>query len=116
MRCMNETINPALPAFSASPAVQPARRSRLWFPMPMVLTAWVAWLVLAVFATPKTRLIGVLLAVTLPWSYFLAVRMEGLTGGVAPDFRWRWTPTAEDLFLAEHAKRGAPASSQPALP
>lgn len=73
--------------------------------VPIVLTSWVAWQHLAWYSTDRMRLIGTLLAVSLPWIPFLFLRMNGLTGGVEIQLEWRWNPSAEDLFLAEHPKR-----------
>jgi outer membrane protein assembly factor BamB len=33
------------------------------------------------------------------------LRMDGIWGGQQADIHWRWTPTAEQLFLAERANR-----------
>src|SRR5262249_27941467 len=61
---------------------------------------------------------GALAVVWLTWSAFTLVRIDGLTADLHGDLRWRWSPSAEDLFRAERAARGeggetVPESAQP---
>jgi outer membrane protein assembly factor BamB len=74
--------------------------------VPVVLTAWTAWLVAARRAAPRVRLVGLLVVVLLTWQAFTLVRMEGLTGDGESVLRWRWSSTAEEVYLAERARGG----------
>jgi outer membrane protein assembly factor BamB len=48
------------------------------------------------------------------WGVFLFVRHDGLNSDLRAELHWRWSPTAEDLFLeeraAQHNSRPAPAA------
>lgn len=76
--------------------------------VPWMLTAWAGWLIVAKRLSVRTRRIGLFAAVLLPWLPFTLVRMEGLKGDTNPQVRWRWSRSAEELFLAERAKSPVP--------
>jgi outer membrane protein assembly factor BamB len=76
--------------------------------LPAALTAWIAWLVVTYPLNWPIRRIGLLFVLMLTWGYFTLVRMDGVTGGMSAEIKWRWTPTSEEKFLAE---RSAPASA-----
>lgn len=82
--------------------------------LPVVLTAWVAWLVVAVFLGRGLRLAGLLLVIALSWGYQTLIRFDGVDGAFNPDLAWRWSPTAEDRFLAEKTAE-EPVSPVPAV-
>ena len=71
--------------------------------LPVVLTGWVAWLLLARSFQRPVRLAGLVVVMLLTWGYFTALRMEGVTGVYSPEFSYRWQPTAEDQFKADRA-------------
>jgi outer membrane protein assembly factor BamB len=79
----------------------------LMFALPVVLTVWVAWGVVARKAPSRLRRVGLVAVVALAWSYFLLIRMDGLNGEQDARVSWRWTPTAEELFLAERGTVGS---------
>lgn len=70
----------------------------------IVFSAWLVWLTLAQRASRRTQLAGCVVVLALTWGAFLAARMDGITGAQAATLHWRWTPTAESVFLAERAK------------
>jgi outer membrane protein assembly factor BamB len=72
--------------------------------LPVVFTAWTVWLAVARKASPLTRRNGLLAVLILSWGSFTLIRMEGLTGDAQPVIRWCWSPTAEELYLAERAR------------
>jgi outer membrane protein assembly factor BamB len=74
---------------------------------PYVFTAWVLWLLVARKASAPTRRIGMLGAILLGWAPLTLIRMDGLNGEQQLKLHWRWTPTAEELYLAERAQRNA---------
>jgi hypothetical protein len=86
--------------------------------LPWVFTAWAAWLVLARRTSARTRRRGLLVTLFAAWGFFALIRMDGLTGEGKLVLHWRWTPTAEDLYLAERAREGggATAPRQPDSP
>jgi outer membrane protein assembly factor BamB len=73
--------------------------------LPWVATTWTGWLLLARTASPHVRCFGVVAVVALTWSAFLLLRFEGLRGDGQAVVRWRWTPSAEELYRAERAGR-----------
>jgi outer membrane protein assembly factor BamB len=89
--------------------VAPFCHRSIWFSLPtlglpIVLTTWIAWLVLAKgFGISRTRL-GALAVVALTWGSFTLIRMDGVNADLQANLNWRWKPTAEEQFLAERAR------------
>lgn len=54
--------------------------------------------------SPRHLRAGLIVAVSLLWVFFSLLRMDGLTGDLQADFRWRWSPRTEDAYLAERAR------------
>jgi outer membrane protein assembly factor BamB len=82
----------------------------LMLTLPVVVTAWTLCLVAVRKASAGARRLGLLATLALAWGAFLLVRMEGLTGSGRSVLRWRWAPTAEELYLAERAREGTPSA------
>jgi outer membrane protein assembly factor BamB len=59
---------------------------------------WARWLALAA-------------ASVLAWGYFTLIRVDGVTGNLQAERSWRWSPTAEDKFLAERRSQAGTKSS-----
>ncbi len=78
--------------------------SVLFAGMPLVLTAWVAWLVVSRKASEQTRRAGLIVAILLVWAGVSLVRVDGIDGRMQPSMHWRWTPTDEQLYLAERTE------------
>jgi outer membrane protein assembly factor BamB len=70
---------------------------------PWAVTAWVAWLVVTPFLRWPARRLGLILVLCLAWSYSALIRLDGIDGSFAAALSWRWSPTAEAVFLAEKA-------------
>jgi len=87
----------------------------LMYGLPTALTAWVGWLLVTPFLVWPVRRVGLLLAITLVWGYCTLLRLEGVTGEMEPEVSWRWTPTAEDKFLANRAAGAPPLTVAPAV-
>ena len=89
--------------------IAPLCHRSIWFALatlglPIVLTTWTAWLVLAKrFGISRIRL-GALAVVALSWGSFTLIRMDGVDANLRADMNWRWKPTAEEQFLAERAR------------
>ncbi len=91
--------------------------SLVLYALPFTLTAWIVWLVVALWMVPLVR------SQPLSWPmcrnglallfmgtavYFSLVRFDGVTGGFVAAINWRWTPTAEDKLLAATSAVDAP--------
>jgi outer membrane protein assembly factor BamB len=78
--------------------------------LPLVVTAWMAGLLVSRNWRPQWR--GVVLAgvLCLTWSAFLTVRTQGVGGDFQPSLHWRWTPTPEQEYLLELDRAGEPGS------
>jgi outer membrane protein assembly factor BamB len=74
--------------------------------LPVVMTAWVLWMIVAKQLPGSGRRAGSVAVIALAFGYFTLIRMDGLDSNLRADINWRWTPSAEDLFLAE---KGSPA-------
>ncbi|MCX7423704.1 MAG: PQQ-like beta-propeller repeat protein [Planctomycetia bacterium] len=82
------------------------------YALPVVITTWAIW----GWATRSVASLGlrrITLAVTmaLSWSYFCLLRLDGLDGGMQSTCHWRWTPTAEERFLAKVSRKTEESSS-----
>lgn len=83
--------------------------------VPVVLTAWIAWLHLARILSRNARFVGVMATVCLAWTPLELFRMYGLKGNVDFELDWRWNLSPEERFLAERAKRGPRTMEKSAL-
>jgi outer membrane protein assembly factor BamB len=80
----------------------------LWMTaLPIVLTAAVLWLAVVKWRAPGWYRPGIVVLAAVAWGSFLLVRHDGLDADLQTTLRWRWSPTAEDLFMAERAERTA---------
>ncbi|HVA48346.1 MAG TPA: PQQ-binding-like beta-propeller repeat protein [Pirellulales bacterium] len=79
--------------------------------LPWVLTVWIVWMAIVRRAPAPVFRWGTMAAVCLPWVYVSLVKMNGVSGDVKFQTQWRWTPTAEDTYLAARAKTAADAQS-----
>jgi outer membrane protein assembly factor BamB len=72
--------------------------------LPLALTAWTIWLlILKRWPVPRRQLVAPVI-VALAWGSMALVRIDGLNADLQADLRWRWSPSAEDLFLADRAQ------------
>jgi len=72
---------------------------------PYVLTSWTIGLFLTRSLSSGTRLVGLTIAVLLPWGAWGLIRFDGISGEQVAEYHWRWTPTAEQRYQAELAQR-----------
>lgn len=70
--------------------------------LPYLIGLWVGWLVISRRMSVQVRRLGWCLACCVLWGAFTLVRWQGIDGNQGAQFAWRWSPTAEQLFLAEH--------------
>lgn len=95
-------------AFAAAPLTHPSIgiAQTLMLGVPVLITVWMVWILWAQRAGISRRWIGSLTLVLLAWGSFALIRIEGVDGDLHANFHWRWSPTAEELFLADtQAKR-----------
>jgi outer membrane protein assembly factor BamB len=81
----------------------------------LVMTAWTLWVWVSRGMSAQAQRAGFCAALLLTLGYFTLLRWEGLEANQFPRFAWRWSPTAEQLFLAEKKKadaRGTAAAKQ----
>jgi outer membrane protein assembly factor BamB len=69
--------------------------------LPIVLTVWTLWLLVEKRIWFAWFRLGSLAIVTLTWACFTLIRIDGIDSDLHADVHWRWTPSEEDLFLAE---------------
>ena len=86
--------------------------------VPVVATAVVVWLFLSKKMNPQLARLGFVLFVTLAWSCFLVGRIDGTDASLHSAIHWRWTPSAEEQFLAQSKPRpiASTSASSPAKP
>src|SRR5687768_11622921 len=68
--------------------------------LPILFTAWALWLLVARNARRGVWKSGLIVLLFLSTSIFALFRMEGLDGRGSPIFKWRWSPSNEDRYLA----------------
>jgi outer membrane protein assembly factor BamB len=81
----------------------------LFFGLPVLLTVGTLWLMAARNQPLARQRLGLLTLLVAAPASFALVRMDGLSGEQESLVRWRWSPTAEERYLAERAKSGATA-------
>ena len=89
----------------------------IFYGVPVVATTWVGWLVLTITLPWPARRMGLLLLFVALGAFCSTLRLEGMDGSFNAKFSWRWTPTAEDDFLADlrqtRAQVAAPVAKKP---
>jgi outer membrane protein assembly factor BamB len=75
--------------------------------LPLATTAWVGWLLVTPGLRWPARRVGSLVAIVLALGYCTLLRFDGADSSFTPAVSWRWSPTAEDLYLADLSARQA---------
>jgi outer membrane protein assembly factor BamB len=68
--------------------------------LPLLFSAWAAWLLLARNASHRVWMFGLVALLFVSTGVFALFRMEGLDGTGRPDFKWRWSASPEEEYLA----------------
>ena len=76
--------------------------------LPILFTAWALWLLLARRACHHIWKRGLITLICLSIGVFALFRMEGLKGEGAADFKWRFSPTPEERYLAQRSATTLP--------
>lgn len=79
-------------------------------------TLGVAWWFLSRAATSARRAAGVVAVAGAVFGVLLLFRWEGLDGRQQATYRWRWSPTAEEQFLATQTAAAGGSSTRTAAP
>lgn len=97
-------------AFAFSPLTHPSLGifHELMFGIPLMMSVWTIWMFVAERNQVPYRWAGSLIVILLTWGSSTLLRMEGLDGDLKARLHWRWTPTAEELFLANQKTTPAP--------
>src|SRR5262245_60749237 len=69
--------------------------------LPVVLTVWTLGMVFVKATGFTWYRPGAVAIVALTFAYFTLLRIDGLTSELKGDVRWRWSPSAEDISLAQ---------------
>jgi outer membrane protein assembly factor BamB len=72
-----------------------------FYALPLVLSAWVGWLVVSRPLSWPVRRWGLVVVLLAAWACVDVVRFQGVDGSFRGDFAWRWSLTAEQRYLAE---------------
>jgi outer membrane protein assembly factor BamB len=106
--------------FTAIPLAHPsaglAGLGILMGPLPLVITAWMLWVLVARQASPAVRWTGLGVVCSAAWALLALVRVNGLSGDLRPEYHWRWNPSSEDVFLAERREQLSTKVSQSSNP
>lgn len=75
-------------------------RDRLWG-LGTLVAGGLVWMIVTRGAVSTLGRAGLLAASVLSWGYFTLLRVDGIDGNLSAETSWRWSPTAEDTFLAQ---------------
>ncbi len=90
--------------------------SVLMFILAVAMTLATLWMLLARHATPASRRRGLFAIGLLMWAPIALIRTSGMSGGGPPEMHWRWTPSAEEEFLAARQQQKAATAGRDAEP
>ena len=76
------------------------RMGLILYGLPLVTTLWAVWLAVSSALSWPTRRVGLLAVLLLGWGACTLVRFNGTNGAFVADLDYRFSPTAEDGFLA----------------
>lgn len=76
--------------------------------LPLVVALVLGWLFLVKRALIPSHWLGFAAVVVLGWGVFDLIRMDGFDSTLKTHLSWRWTPSAEQRFLAENAAHASP--------
>ncbi len=88
----------------------------LLYGVPVVLLAWVAWLVISLPLPGGVRRVGVYVALIVGWMPMAMLRVDGSDADLVPVLAWRWQPKPEDAFDPNREKTDAPAGAVDVTP
>jgi outer membrane protein assembly factor BamB len=72
------------------------------YALPVMTSAWVAWLLLTGWLSWSARRAGLVAVLLLVAAVACGIRFDGVDGSFSGDLAWRWSQTAEQRFMAQH--------------
>jgi len=72
------------------------------FGVPVLMTVCALWVLATSRSATRPNNVGLMVCLAIALSAFLLIRVDGTHGNMRADVHWRWTPTAEQMFLAQH--------------
>lgn len=84
------------------------------YAIPVVLLAFVAWALVSRRLAVGPRRAAMVATILLACGVWTLVRTDGITGGGASQFAWRWSATAEEQLVARASDEPTGASTTPA--
>jgi outer membrane protein assembly factor BamB len=69
--------------------------------LPWLFTLGTLWLLAARAASANVQMYGLLALAVIGWTPTPLIRMEGMSGEGESALHWRWSPSAEELYLAQ---------------
>jgi outer membrane protein assembly factor BamB len=81
--------------------------------LPLVASLIIGWLFLVKKLGISWLRLGFVAVVTLGWSYFLLIRMDGADASLKVQTHWRWMPSPEEQFLAQAPSPSAVPRARP---
>lgn len=82
----------------------------------VAMTLATLWMFVTRHATPLNRRRGLMAIGLLIWAPVALIRTSGMSGGGPPEMHWRWTPSAEEEFLAARQQQKAATAKRDAEP
>lgn len=73
--------------------------------LPWVFTVWAGGLLVARWRSSQAGAYTAVAAISLVWLLASLTRIDGMNGDGKAAIRWRWSPRAEDAYLAERKKQ-----------
>lgn len=83
--------------------------SVVMFLLAVAITAATLWMLVSLQGSPSLRRGGLVAVALLMAAPIALIRTSGMSGGGPPEVHWRWTPTAEQEFLANRQQKAATA-------
>jgi outer membrane protein assembly factor BamB len=80
----------------------------IMFAIPLAAIATLLWWAATPWLALSPRRIGLVAVLVASFAIWLVVRSDGATGYALPTFAWRWTPTAEERYLASKGSSEKP--------
>jgi outer membrane protein assembly factor BamB len=70
------------------------------YALPVAITAVLGWLCVTRSRPGWVSRVGLLAVALLAWHAYTLIRIDGITGSFETEWSWRWSPTAEEEYLA----------------
>lgn len=89
--------------------------SGIFTALPIVFTVWTGGLLIARWRSPRAGVRTAMAAISLVWFVASLTRIDGINGDGKAQIRWRWNPSAEEIYLAERRAQASDGSAATAV-